>query len=147
MSRSGYSDDCNGWDLICWRGAVSSAIKGKRGQAFLIELRDALDAMPEKRLIAEELVADGEFCTLGVIGAKRGIDMAGLDPDCRETVASVFNIAPALAAEIVFENDEYPGYYQTQPDGSSKWTRESPEHRWRRMRDWVEACIKQEPPK
>lgn len=35
MSRSGYSDDCYGWELICWRGAVNSAIKGKRGQSFL----------------------------------------------------------------------------------------------------------------
>ncbi|KGC50992.1 hypothetical protein DO66_5867 [Burkholderia pseudomallei] len=35
MSRSGYSDDCGGWSLIRWRGAVNSAIKGARGQKFL----------------------------------------------------------------------------------------------------------------
>ena len=146
MSRSGYSDDCGGWDLICWRGAVSSAIKGRRGQAFLIELREALDAMPDKRLIAEELEADGEFCTLGVLGAKRGLDMSGLDPDCRETVAAAFDIAPALAAEIVYENDEHPGAYQRQPDGSMAWSRETPEHRWLRMRNWVEASIQEAKP-
>lgn len=142
MSRSGYSDDCGGWSLICWRGAVSSAIKGKRGQAFLIELRDALDAMPEKRLIAEELEADGQFCTLGVIGAKRGTDMSSLDPDCRETVAQAFGIAPALAAEIVYENDEHPGVY----DANEGWRRETPEERWRRMRNWVEASIQEPTP-
>ncbi|WP_449106241.1 hypothetical protein [Pseudomonas mohnii] len=92
MSRSGYSDDCGGWDLICWRGAVKSALKGKRGQAFLLELRDALDAMPVKRLIADSLVAEGEFCTIGVVGAKRGVDMAALDPDDREAVGEAFGI-------------------------------------------------------
>ena len=66
MSRSGYSDDCDTWPLICWRGAVASALRGKRGQQFLIELRDALDAMPEKRLIAEQLQdGTGCHCTLG----------------------------------------------------------------------------------
>ena len=45
MSRSGYSDDCDTWPLICWRGAVASALRGRRGQQFLIELRDALDAI------------------------------------------------------------------------------------------------------
>lgn len=59
MSRSGYSDDYDGdnWDLIRWRGAVTSAIRGKRGQAFLREALAALDAMPEKQLIAGDLVA------------------------------------------------------------------------------------------
>ncbi|MDT4885349.1 hypothetical protein FQZ97_1215740 [compost metagenome] len=112
----------------------------------MIELRDALDAMPDKRLIAEELEADGQFCTLGVIGAKRGLDMSGLDPDCRETVAQAFGIAPAMAAEIVFENDENDRMYIRKPDGSSKWGRETPERRWQRMRDWVEANIQQVAP-
>jgi hypothetical protein len=37
MSRSGYSDDLENWSLIRWRGAVASAIRGRRGQAFLRE--------------------------------------------------------------------------------------------------------------
>lgn len=57
MSRSGYTEDCDGWDLIRWRGAVASAIRGKRGQAFLREALAALDAMPEKQLISHDLVA------------------------------------------------------------------------------------------
>ena len=129
MSRSGYNDDCENWSLICWRGAVKSAINGKRGQAFLIELRDALDAMPDKRLIAEELEADGQFCTLGVLGSKRGIDMKGVEPDDREAVAELFGIAPAMAAEIVYENDE------------ACWRAETPEGRWQRMRNWVDQHI------
>ncbi|KVN91186.1 hypothetical protein [Burkholderia ubonensis] len=133
MSRSGYSDDCGGWPLIRWRGAVNAAIKGARGQAFLRELAAALDAMPEKRLIANELrSADGEFCTLGVLGAVRGIEMSKLDPDDRDSVAAAFGIAPALAAEIVFENDD------------ACWYDEKPEARWGRMRQWVESNLKDE---
>lgn len=131
MSRSGYSDDCGGWDLICWRGAVKSALKGKRGQAFLIELRDALDAMSGKRLIADSLEAEGEFCTIGVVGANRGVDMASLDPDDREAVGEAFGISPAMASEIIFMNDE------------GSWQAETPEQRWERMRKWVESNIKE----
>ena len=134
MSRSGYYDDCGGWDLIRWRGAVNSALKGKRGQAFLAELRDALDAMPDKRLIADSLQAEGEFCTIGVLGAKRGVDMAALDPDDREAVGEAFGISPAMASEIVFMNDE------------GSWQTETPEQRWVRMRDWVESNIGQVTP-
>lgn len=134
MSRSGYNDDCGGWDLIRWRGAVSSALKGKRGQAFLVELRDALDAMPDKRLIADSLQAEGEFCTIGVVGAKRGVDMAVLDPDDREAVGEAFGISPAMASEIVFMNDE------------GSWQAETPEQRWQRMRKWVESNIAQVTP-
>ena len=133
MSRSGYSDDCGGWDLIRWRGAVTSALKGKRGQAFLIELRDAMDAMPDKRLMTDTLEADGQFCTLGVLGAKRGLDIAVIDAHCRESVSHAFGIAEAMAAEVVFENDE------------CGWN-ESPEQRWQRMRKWVDSNIQQVTP-
>ena len=61
MSRSGYVDDmCDQWAMIRYRGAVRSAIRGRRGQAFLREMLAALDAMPEKRLTAGALVFDGQ---------------------------------------------------------------------------------------
>lgn len=156
MSRSGYSDDCDGWALIRWRGAVNSAIKGARGQAFFHELAAALDAMPEKRLIADELQnAAGEFCTIGVLGAARGVDMSNLDPDDREAVAAAFNIAPALAAEIVFENDEglYPWdwkdfevcgplrRFESRVRSVRVPVERVAEQRWSRMRAWVESNI------
>ena len=125
MSRSGYSDDCDGWALICWRGAVAQAIRGKRGQQFLRDLVIALDALPEKRLIDDRLEDDGEVCALGSVGKLRGVSMVEIDPYEREEVAAAFNIAEALAAEIMYENDAF------------KWERESPEHRWVRMRQWA----------
>jgi hypothetical protein len=135
MSRSGYTDDCDdNWGMICWAGAVKSAINGRRGQTFLTELRDALDAMPDKRLIADELVADGAYCALGVIGARRGVAVETLDPDDAEQVAKAFDISPTLAREIVFANDDDFGYRN-----------ETPEQRWSRVRRWVASQIKETP--
>lgn len=140
MSRSGYSDDCSGWSLICWRGAVNSAIKGKRGQATLREIRDALDDMPVRELAADSLVsADGQFCTLGVLGIARGMPLDSLVPDDPEGVADKFGIATAMVREIVYENDEC-GPWAPYP------YKESPANRWRRMRDWVDQKILEEQP-
>ena len=122
MSRSGYSDDCE--NLQLWRGAVDRATFGARGQAFLRRLLAALDAMPTKRLITGVIKSStGQVCALGA-----------LDPDApyedAEDLARHFGIARALAAEIVYENDEFP-----------LWRSETPEQRWERMRDWVAKQI------
>lgn len=130
MSRSNYTEDWDGWASICWRGAVLSAIRGKRGQQFLAELLDALDSMKNKRLIEGELEANGEFCALGVIGAHRRIDMANIDPEDSWTISKKFNIAESLAREVVFMNDEGDWYVE-----------ETPEGRWGRMREWVAGLI------
>ena len=136
MSRSGYSDDCEQWDLVRWRGAVTSAIRGHRGQAFLQEMLDAFDAMPEKVLIAESLVEeDGAVCAMGAVGLKRKMDLSQVDPDDRSSVANAFGISPALAAEIAYENDEGTWQYRT----------ETPEQRWTRMREWVVKHLKAAP--
>ena len=64
MSRSGYSDNCDNVQL--WRSAVKRAMTGYRGQAFLRKLRTALDAMPVKRLITNEIANEaGEVCAHG----------------------------------------------------------------------------------
>lgn len=132
MSRSGYCDDLEQRDLAMYRGRVMSAIRGKRGQAFLIELRDALDAMPEKRLIPHELVdEDGEVCALGAVGKKRQIpNLDKIDPEAHDQLSNTFNVAECLIREIEFENDEQN--YGT-----------TPEKRWEYMRRWVDRHIKQ----
>lgn len=164
MSRSGYTDDYDddGTGGL-WRGAVERSLRGKRGQAALRELAKAMDAMPEKALAAESLVTeDGEYCTLGVLGQARGLDMKPLDPDDWDAVAKAFNIAPAMVREIVYENDEqvsdggyvdvplvgpvrpyYPEY------GSHVVTRrvdlpadEVARQRWAHMRAWVASKLK-----
>lgn len=128
MSRSGYSDDCEQWSLIRWRGAVNSAIKGRRGQEFLKEMLAAMDALPKKKLIANELEQDGAVCALGAVGVARGVPMAGLDPEDHETVAAAFGIPHALACEVVYMNDDW--FY-----------RDTPEERFEKMHRWIERQI------
>ncbi len=131
MSRSGYSDYFdNNWQHIIWRGAVASAFRGKRGQAFLREMLAALDALPEKKLISHDLInADGAVCALGAVGKARGLDMSHIDPICTESVANEFDVAHAMACEIMHENDEF-------------WQPESDEGRFYRMRRWIEGKIR-----
>ncbi len=134
MSRSGYSDDCE--NLALWRQAVHRATTGYRGQYLLQKLRDALDAMPTKRLITGAIKDDaGEVCALGA-----------LDPTAThyyaEELAEHFGIARALAAEIVYRNDEDGPLYQRDAEGILvRRSPETPEERWTRMRAWVQAQI------
>ena len=129
MSRSGLSDDGeDNWSFIRWRGAVKSAIKGRRGQAFLREMLAALDALPEHKLIRNDLEKGESVCALGAVGKARGIDMSGVDPEDCEQVAPLFGIPDALTREIVWMNDE------------AFW-RDTPEERWTKMRAWVASYI------
>jgi hypothetical protein len=126
VSRSGYSENLDQWDLIRWRGAVSSAIRGRRGQRALREMAAALDAMPNKALIAHELQSvSGEVCALGALGVARGIDMSAIDAEEPLEVADAFDIAPALVKEIAYINDEEP------------WVQLTPEKRWLYVREWI----------
>lgn len=123
MSRSGYTECCENLEL--YRGAVNAAIKGNRGQKLIADLLTALDAMPEKRLISKELInSEREVCALGAVGLSRGVKIDDLDGYDADTVAGRFDIAPCLAREIAYENDE-GAFYQ-----------ETPEKRWQRMRKW-----------
>lgn len=126
MSRSGYVDDCDmdSWASIRWRGAVASAMKGKRGQDFLRELLAALDALPAKRLIADDLVSEdgAEFCAIGCVGRLRGINMADFDPYDYEHLSKTFGIAESMVREIEFWNDDVST---------------TPEQRFELVRAWV----------
>lgn len=133
MSRSGYTDDCE--NLWLWRGAVANAINGRRGQVFLRELLASLDALPTPRLVANELEENGQVCSLGAVGVRRGVDMTAIDPEDHEhhqQLSKLFGIAPALVQEIEYMNDE--GNYRN----------ETPEERFTRMRAWVVEQIRAE---
>lgn len=128
MTRSNYTDDLDSGALNCWRGAVHKAVTGKRGQQFLREMRDALDAMPDKKLIESALVTEErECCAMGAVCLMRGLDVSDVDPYDPEQVAKVIGIAMALVCEIAYQNDE--------------WGHPSPEERWRHMREWVSEQI------
>lgn len=160
MSRSGYDDyNDDNWSLIRWRGAVTSAIRGRRGQAFLRELADALDALPNHKLIAGAAQSDGDYCALGAVAARRGLDLAALNAamqdEDRDAVAQMLSIPGALAGEIMFENDwiegeRYEFYevvgplrrYEHRVRLRIVYDHTAPSRRWKRMRDWVAEQIR-----
>lgn len=129
--RCGYSDDGEQLVKNMWRGRVASAMRGKRGQKLLRDCLYALDAMPEKRLIRDELVDEtGEVCLLGAVGRARGVaDIAQIDPTEHKILGERFNVAYCMIKEIEFINDDY-GYQET------------PEKRYQRVRRWLVDNIK-----
>lgn len=136
MGRAGYTDDLdNNWDLICYRGQVASALRGKRGQAFLKELIEALYALPDRKLIENELQNENGVCALGSVGVKRGLPMEGLDPDDPDTLASKFGVAHQLIRELEWMNDE-----------AGPW-KDTPENRWERVMNWATAQLITESPR
>ena len=89
--------------------------------------------MPDKRLVEGELETDeGSVCALGCLGKARGIDVGSLDTHDWDDLGEMFNIAPQLAQEVMFMNDE----------GGAR----VPENRWRLVRDWAARQIRIEPP-
>lgn len=120
-----------GFNLLSWRSDFSNSRLARA--STLVALRDMLDAMPDKELITGELInKEGQCCALGCLAQAKDINVADIDPEDRRGVAKRFNIAPALAAEIAYENDE----------GARRSEEETPAKRWERMRAWVADQIK-----
>ena len=137
MSRSGYvecGDIEDNWGLIRYRGAVNSAIKGKRGQKLLKELLNVLDNMDEKKLVdcsnEFSFEINGQYCALGALANSRGLDVSEINPENAHIVGETFGIAESLAREIMYMNDEHP----------TKWN-EKDSDRWLRVRMWVASLI------
>jgi hypothetical protein len=131
VSRSGYSDDCE--NLGLYRASVDRAVRGKRGQAFIRKMLAAFDALPDKRLAADTLVTGENVCAMGAVALAQGIDVSKINAHKRREVGRVFNIAPSMAAEIAYENDE----------GDSG---ESPEERFVRMHEWARSNLREPSP-
>ena len=131
MSRSGYTDDDD--DPLAygrWRAQVNSAIRGKRGQKFFADLVAALDAMPEKKLVAGVFQnEEGAVCAFGSLGKARRIDLNNIDTCDWEKLGSVFNIAQQLAQETMYVNDDENEY-------------STPEQRWTAVRRWAARQLK-----
>lgn len=165
MSRNGYTEDLDPLAHGRWRQAVRRAVEGKRGQALLRDMLEALDAMEDKRLWPGSFqAADGEFCAFGALAHHRGIrvDDLGDEDDCDPTqVGQRFNVAHAMAAEIMYLNDEYlvDGrlWVEVEICGPMRpcwpdWGKHSrtvavpnenhARERWERMRAWVAKSLK-----
>ena len=124
-SRSGYSNDADPWEHIRWRGAVASALRGERGQALLREMLAAMLALPERKLIANDMERGGQVCSLGAVMRARGLDTN--IKDCA-IIAARLGIAEAMTREVMAVNDYKDG--------------EAPEMRFERMLKWIEGKIR-----
>lgn len=158
MSRHGYTeyDGDENSDLAMgrWRAQVASAMRGKRGQKFFVDLIAALDALPEKRLVAGHLeTTEGEVCALGALGRYRQVrlpdpeDPEETDPEDEADwgwLGNAFNIAPQLAQETMYVNDEHsprvttPAGYLAFGNEYAQGPLEDPDAaRWRAVRRWA----------
>ncbi len=118
MSR--FNTDYDEYDPLAsgrWEGNVRRAIKGRKGQAALRDLRDALLTMPERRLIAGEFATpDGEVCTVGCLVAYKRAQTKGVP----------FQVA---AAELADEGSRPFSDYTYNPE-SGRWERQQEGRRW-----------------
>lgn len=124
MSRFGDSDCDNNYYFL-WPSVIQRGIQGKRGQAFLTELVDALDALPTKELITGDLVLEGNCCALGAVALSRGTDVSWVDPLDHRGVAKALGTLYTVANEVAYQNDEM-GHVD-----------ETPAQRWVRVRKWA----------
>ena len=125
MSRSGYIDD--DWDLLAlgrYRAQVASAMRGRRGQQLLLDLVRALDALPIKELIPNELSSGDHYCALGAVGHYRRLLLTGVEEDHLE-IGERLDVAHQLVAEVMYVNDE------------AAIDPETPAERFARVRRWA----------
>lgn len=137
-----------------WQQAVKNALRGRKGQVILRELREALLALPEPRLIGGSVALEGHVCAIGALARHRlqsgPIELKGgfFEPERRvasledleerfgnwiddETgtveLGQAMGLVRTLAWEIAYQNDERgPGLHET------------PEERYQRVLAWVE---------
>lgn len=145
MSRFGGDGDENfEGQYWLWERAQFRCFNGRAGQQILHDLRDALLALPEKKLIRTRLADEtGAVCALGALAASKGFsldELARLIPadlwdewlEEQQTldVALQVGVKPTMAVAIAYANDV-----------EFRDVDESDEERYARMLRWVEARL------
>lgn len=173
MSRSGYDYDydVDQWATIRYGGMLASAIRGRRGQGFLRDLAEAMDAMPEKRLIAHDLIRDepppSDLVRWLFAATEEGASSRRYSWDASISirwphegagVCAIGSLGVRRGVEMATldpEDAETVGAtfdiatplareVVFQNDEAGPWKGETPEQRWQRMRKWVSAKIADE---
>ena len=158
MSRYEYDGDESAMPYGLWRSNVDRALKGKRGRQALRDLRDALQALPEPRLIEGALctvspekrpvryLADeqlGGVCAIGAYLWHQKVK-AGMDP------AEAFDSLPTLPDDDSELHDTaklaesearmtYTLAWELAYMNDEKWGRKSPEERHAAFLAWLDA--------
>jgi hypothetical protein len=136
--RLNYSEDEDyPGQFELWQANCERSLRGKQGQEELRELRTALLALPEKRLILGALEnADGDVCAIAAYGKHKGLNLADFkaDPEFSDEDEDSDDVGiaggmPRLVAwKVVAMNDIH-------------LDRCTPEQRYERMLAWVESKI------
>lgn len=137
--RLNYSDDEDySGQFALWNANINRHLLGKKGQFWLTQLRDALLALPTKRLIARSLADDnGEVCAIGALVVAQGKatvdELSGLDEhEDSADYAKSLGVPYLTAWAVVAEND-------LSLDNCT------PEQRYERMLTWVQARLNKKP--
>lgn len=152
MSRFNcYECDGEGPPHEFWRQAARNALRGRKGQAVLRELREALLALSASRLLKGYFCHDGEVCALGAL-AKYRLERG-------QAIPATFGRAQYTRLEEIERaedvEDEYTTMYLGEKMGLKKtlawavawendeggWDSDTPEQRYQRMSRWVEGQI------
>jgi hypothetical protein len=124
-----------------WHANLRRTMQSKRGQAFLHELLEALDALPQKRLIQGAMQQGGEVCVLGAVGLKRSMDLNDVDCHDHDAIADAFGISSMLAQEIAYWNDQGMEACLLGLTDGAGWKKNTPEDRFAFVRAWVVAGL------
>lgn len=169
MGRSGYIEDGDSEDMLGiygWQANVRRCIAGRKGQAVLWELYQALEALPDRELTTGALqnTETGEVCSLGALAVYRkmvippefcttgALDDEPDEYEFSEAMGPLFGIKDMLARELMYENDDC-GQWHWEDDGTvcqgirygetRKYrTYEMPHERWQRIRRWIVSRLK-----
>jgi hypothetical protein len=132
-------DDWESWMDGQRAGALRSAIQGRRGQRFLQDLINALDALPEPELSAGALEDEetGCCCAFGAVRRFRGAESVPLyfhpmeEDVTSDKLAKPFDVSRALAWEVVEANE---GWCKSNSPGARR-------QRFKEVRRWAVGAL------
>lgn len=146
MSRRDGSDDPVPEGL--WWSAYTRARTSKRGQRVLLDLEQALLAIPDKRLAYEHISHEGTVCAVGAYVTWKELQA---DPS-KDRAAVVKDLEDAY----YWESESLHGTAQVGREAGIAWTLAweigaandyefgkgfTPEERWKKMLAWVRKQI------
>jgi hypothetical protein len=133
MGRISYSEDEDyPGQFELWQANCERSLRGREGQEELRVLRDALLALPDKRLAHEVLITeDGEdVCAVGAYARHKGLDLQKFDPEDETDAVGIEAGMPELVAWKVVEMNDHELH-----------SRFTPEERYALMLKWVEGKL------
>ena len=125
-----------------WYANLRRTMLSARGQAFLRELLEALDTLPQKRLIPGALQQGREVCAIGAVGLKRCMDLTALDSNEQDEIAHAFGVSSMMVQEIAYWNDQGMEACVLGITDGGGFKENTPEDRFGFVRAWVVSWLK-----